>query len=333
MLRFVVHADHRMTLLPYVEQWAGDLARRIEIIGYDELFHSARVPLCTHVFTDVDRLTPEERENAAYIWAALERAPSPVKLLNHPLRVRCRYELLRELKERGLNDFDVYRLSEHRTPTRFPVFLRNETDHFGPESGLLDSREKLDAAIDALRAEGKCPAARLAVEYAAEPAADGLFRKYGAFCVEGTVIPRHVLFARDWIVKGKTKVLADHLKEEERLFMTESPHAGRVAAIFRIARTDYGRIDYTFVGGRLQTYEINLNPTVINAGPLERTKKKTMFTDALTAAFVRLEAASPDGAGARPRMLRLAPPLKERRARISSRVLRHLLGRQLRPTM
>src|SRR6185503_2337623 len=103
------------------------------------------------------------------------------------------------------------------------------------------------------------------------------------------------------------------------------PHAERIAEVFRIARTDYGRIDYTFVGGRLQTYEINLNPTVINAGPLERTAKKTRFTEALTAAFVRLEAASPDGLGTRPRMLRLEPPLKERRARVSSRVFR-LLG-------
>ena len=332
MLRFVVHADHRLTLLPYREHWAGDLAPRIELVSYDELFHSASVPLCTHVFTDVDRLAPEERENAAWFWNALERAPSPVKLLNHPLRVRCRYELLRELKERGWNDFDVYRLSEHRNPARFPVFVRSETDHFGPESGLLASQDQLDAAVDALRAQGKCPTARLVVEYAAEASPDGLFRKYGAFFVEGTVIPRHILFARGWLVKGKTKVLEDGLREEERRFMEENPHARNVAEIFRIARTDYGRIDYTFVNGRLQTYEINLNPTVINAGPLERTQKKLSFTEALTAAFVRLEAASPDGRGMRPRMLRLDPPLKERRARVSSRVLR-LLGRQLRPTI
>ena len=115
--------------------------------------------------------------------------------------------------------------------------------------------------------------------------------------------------------------------------MEENPHAERIAEIFRVARTDYGRIDYTFVAGRLQTYEINLNPTVINAGPVDRTRKKLRFTEALTAAFVRLEAASPDGVGARPRMLRLEPPLKQRRARISSGVLRRLLRRQLRPTI
>jgi hypothetical protein len=314
MLRFIVHHEHRLTLLPYIQDWAGDFSSRIELVGYDELFHSTQLPLCTHVFTDFDRLAPEERENAAYIWDALERAPGPVKLLNHPLRVLC-----------------VYQLSERRTPIRFPVFIRMTIDHFGPESGLLGSAEELRAAAESLCARGKCTDARLAVEYAAEASADGLFRKYGAFYVDGAVIPRHVLCSRGWLVKGKTRVVEDRLLEEERRFMDENPHADRIAEIFRIARTDYGRIDYTFVNGKLQTYEINLNPTVISAGPLERTAKKSRFTEALTAAFIRLEAASPEGIGARPRVLRLEPPLKHRRARIASRVLGRLLGRQLRP--
>jgi hypothetical protein len=53
------------------------------------------------VFTDVDRLAPEERENAAWFWNVLERAPSPVKLLNTrcvcvPLRAAARAEGARD---------------------------------------------------------------------------------------------------------------------------------------------------------------------------------------------------------------------------------------------
>jgi hypothetical protein len=330
MLRFVVHAEHRLTLLPYLQSWAGELSARIEIVSYDELFHASRVPMCTHVFTDFDRLTPSERENAAFVWNALAHAPSPVGLLNHPLRAMRRYELLRELHECGKNGFDVYRLTEHRTPSRFPVFVRMETEHLGPESALLGSRSELEAEIERLRREGKCPDSRLAVEYCAEPSPDGVYRKYGVFYVDGVVIPRHVLYARDWLVKGKTKLFDDYLLEEERHFLERNPHTEQVAEIFRIAHIDYGRIDYGFVNGKLQTYEINVNPTVINAGPLARTPKKTRFTAALTEAFLRLEAQSPEGIGKRPRTFSVETPLKHWRARVASRVCRAILGRQLR---
>jgi hypothetical protein len=330
MLRFVVHTAHRLTLSPYIENWAGAFASHIDVIGYDELFRATRLPLCTHVFTDFDRLTPKERENAAFIWNALAHGPSPVKLLNHPLRAMRRYELLRALHERGLNDFDVYRPTEARAPVRYPVFLRRENEHFGPESELLRSRRELDAALESLCEQSRCREARLVVEYNAEPAQDGIYRKYGAFYVDGEVIPRHVLFSREWFVKGRTKMIDDAVLEEEERFLETNPDAERVAEIFRVAHIDYGRIDYTWVGGKLQTYEINVNPTVIPAGPLKRTRKKTRFSRALTEAFVRLEAQSPDGVGTRPKTFALAAPLKDWRARLASRVLERLIGRQLR---
>jgi hypothetical protein len=82
----------------------------------------------------------------------------------------------------------VYRLSEHRKPARFPVFVRSETDHFGPESELLASQDQLDAAVDALRARGQVPDGPLGGGVRGRGVADGLFRKYGAFFVDGAVI-------------------------------------------------------------------------------------------------------------------------------------------------
>ena len=330
MLRFVVHTAHRLTLSPYVEDWAGDFAPHIEVIGYDELFRARRLPLCTHVFTDFDRLTPSECENAAFFWNALAHGPSPVKLLNHPLRAMRRYELLRALHERGLNDFDVYRPTEARAPLRYPVFLRRENEHLGPESGLLRSRSELDGALESLCDQSQCREVRLVVEYSAEPAGDGIYRKYGAFFVDGEVIPRHVLFSREWFVKGRTKIIDEAVLAEEERFLETNPDTQQIAEIFRIAHIDYGRIDYAWVNGKFQTYEININPTVIPAGPLKRTRKKTRFSQALTEAFVRLEAQSPDGVGTRPKTFALAAPLNDWRARLASHVFQKLLGRQLR---
>jgi hypothetical protein len=82
--------------------------------------------------------------------------------------------------------------------------------------------------------------------------------------------------------------------------MEENPHARNVAEIFRIARNDYGRIDYTFVNGRLQTYEINLNPTVINAGPLERTQR-SFASRKRSRRRSFAGGGQPDGGGMRPR--------------------------------
>ncbi len=49
---------------------------------------------------------------------------------------------------------------------------------------------------------------------------------------------------------------------EERDYVFSNPHEARLAEIFQAARIDYGRIDYSLKDGRVQTWEINLNPTI-----------------------------------------------------------------------
>jgi hypothetical protein len=280
------------------------------------------------VFTDLERLTPEDRERAAYVWRALATIDPPLALLNHPLKALRRYELLRRLKEAGLADFDVYRGGEFRRPASFPVFIRKEDDHLGPETDLIASQLELDTVLDRMTADGRCVDARLIVEYRAEAGADGLFRKYGAFCVRGRVIPRHVLFAKTWMVKGASKIIDDRLIAEEREYLTTNPHAEQIAAIFSLAHIDYGRIDYAIVGGRVQVYEINTNPTIINAGPSPRNEKKERFSAAFTHALLPLAEESANG-GRCPSMP-LDPPLKDRRGRLASIVCQRLFGRQFR---
>jgi hypothetical protein len=66
-----------------------------------------------------------------------------------------RYELLRNLREEGINDFDVIRADERRWPERYPVFLRHEHDHGRPlSSDLLHNKEALAAGLERARMDG-----------------------------------------------------------------------------------------------------------------------------------------------------------------------------------
>lgn len=317
---------------PYLEDWAGSFASRVSLVTYDELFRSRRLPLVTHVFTDLECLEPDEREAAAFFWRALQRAKRSVRLLNHPLLAMRRYELLRHLHDAGVNDFDVYRLTENRKPKRFPVFVRSEDDHAGAESDLLHSQAELDSVVERLTAEGKCLENRLVVEFSARPSSDGVYTKYGVFYVGGAVIPRHILCSTHWLVKGKCSFVDESVLRAEKQFIEENPHAREVREVFEMAHLDYGRIDYGIVDGRLQIYEINSNPTIFSAGPWLRTEKKERFARALTEAFVRLEE-STSQSGKKVEWHELDPPFKPLGGRVASRICAMLFGRQFRPIL
>ncbi len=329
MLRFVLHAGHHDTLAPYARRWAGELGRRIEIVSYDELFRATRVPRCVHVFADSERLNDGDRELAAQVWESIRRGAPDLKLMNHPLRSMCRYELLRTLHETGVNRFDVYRLTEARKPARFPVFLRGENDHAGPETGLIESQVELDAVVEALVRDGKSRGSRLVTEFCAERNDDGLYRKYGAFYIDGEVLPRHAMQSREWVVKADTRILNDAQWAEERRYLELNPHADWIRRVFEIARIDYGRIDYGVVDGLPQAYEINTNPTIIPAENSKLSPSGERFTAEFALALERLEATA-----LAPRnwsdCVRLDRPIKSWPLRLSNTLLAKTLGAQVR---
>ena len=102
---------------------------------------------------------------------------------------------------------------------------------------------------------------RLAIEYCAEPRADGIFTKYGTYIVGNRIVPRHLLFSKDWVVKGSTYV-TEATVEEERLFVEKNPHGDYLLKIAKIGGYEFGRFDYGLVNGRIQIYEFNTNPTI-----------------------------------------------------------------------
>jgi hypothetical protein len=50
--------------------------------------------------------------------------------------------------------------------------------------------------------------------------------------------------------------------QEELEFVSQNPHHEQLLKIFELAGVEYGRIDYAIKDGRVQTWEINLNPTI-----------------------------------------------------------------------
>ena len=65
-------------------------------------------------------------------------------------------------------------------------------------------------------------------------------------------------------------------------YIQKNPHEEQLRQIFDLAHVEYGRIDYSIKNGRVQTWEINLNPT-IGRGLRPSTMKLAPDVDAVRA--------------------------------------------------
>lgn len=246
-------------------------------VPYSTLFRVRELPRGTYVFADLERLCGLELERAAWVWRQLASHGSGVRLLNHPTRVKQRFELLRTLHEHGLNGFNVYRLDEGRTPKRFPVFVRSERQHNKTASGLLDERA-LKVFLESWRAQGQSLEDTIVTEFCGEPDRRGLYRRYAAFKIGERILPVDILFSRDWEVRGlgQELVVDEETLAEERRFLHDHPHEAQLREVFELAHIDYGRVDYALVNGRVQVYEINTNPYVA-ARPLGGERRQAPY--------------------------------------------------------
>jgi hypothetical protein len=262
MLHYVVRELHRYTIDKFLHALRGkkDASKIARITTYETLFALKRAPIGNYIFTDIDRLTPFEIDAAGEIVKGLRKADPTVRILNEPNRVLGRYALLRRLHEAGLNSFNVWRLDEERLPTAYPVFIRREQDALGAESPLLHNEGDFRAAVARLHAAGKGMAGRIAVQFRDSSDAQGIYRKYGAFCFAGMVVPQHLVVADQWMVKrGMAELTPDLIAEEER-YVFDNPHAEHLRKVFAMAEIDFGRADYCVADGRVEVFEINTNP-------------------------------------------------------------------------
>jgi hypothetical protein len=132
----------------------------------------------------------------------------------------------------------------------------------------------------------------LVVEFRDTHDDQGLFYVYGALLVGESVIPSHVYASRRWAVHIRTSVRTPEVLENERRYMETNPHERELREIFRLARIDYGRIDYSMLGDRVQVWEINTNPGLFVGRNLNDTERKTVISQRakqFAAAFAKID--------------------------------------------
>ena len=261
MIYYLTTDGYSHTMRTFLEHWGKELAPRVSLVDYSEVFHARELPVGTYVFADLERLLPAELDIAEIIWNQLQAAGACI--LNHPRRTLRRYELLSKLHALGRNSFRVVPAADRRTAEfSFPVFIREQGDHGGSLTNILHTRAEVEQALAGAVVRGHRMANLLIVEYCGTADAQGVFRKFAAFKVGDRVVPAHIDCSRQWLVKD-TDLVTEDVLENERLYLETNPHGKWLEETFAIAGVDYGRMDYGMLGDRPQVWEINTNPVVI----------------------------------------------------------------------
>lgn len=267
MLHFLTMADNKGPIRRYLRHWGAALRGRTRILSYASIDDAASLADGTYIFGDVDRMSMAELDQAAALWRSLAARGSRVRLLNEPGVALRRKPLLKALYRAKINRFDVHGLDEPRDAIRYPVFLRSSTQHLGAFSGLLRDPTELDAAIRGLIAAGKDAEDLLIVEFV-DTLRDGLYRKYSLIRAGDALLPHHIFFDEDWMVKGAYFIPLERQIEdlaflESGLHPDGQSHIDTLRQVFDIARIGFGRVDYGFDGERLQIWEINTVPNLL----------------------------------------------------------------------
>lgn len=236
-----------------------ELRATIRCLTYEELFFQLSGPVGHYIFGDIDRLSRYERETTSNFAEALRRVAPDARVLNDPVAVLDRVPLLAALDRAGINDFAAVRIDAAR-PSRFPVFIRTEDSHFGPETELLNDEAAFDAALEDLKTRRLPLRGRVAVGYAGKPYADGMFRRYSAYKIGDRIFADELFVSPDWAVKSAVSRHTPEILAEELGFLHANPHQAVLRNAFALGNIDFGRADFSIVDGKVQVYEINTNP-------------------------------------------------------------------------
>lgn len=251
---------------------------------YLEMANRGSAPCGVTIFCDIERMSSGQWAIACRLWRKLSGSPKTHRLLNDPHRQLGRYPLLKALYEDGINRFNVFLPDEGLGALRYPVFLRIEDDHEGPRTDLLYDRAALDSAIDAMLLAGT-PESRILVVEFLDTSEDGVFRKYGAYRVGDRIFGQHKILGTKWQLKSGDRIRSQAAMDENSEYWHLNPHADLLMPLFERAAIDYGRIDYAFLDGSLQVWEINDNPSFASSAPLRLSKepKEVRYVESLDA--------------------------------------------------
>lgn len=261
MIYFLVTAADDFCIRDYLDVHGAALREDFRILHYEDLVHQKAFARGTYVLSALDQLGQADTELLSEIYRQLKDAQD-IRFLNNPLTTLQRFDLLTELNRRGLNNFRAVRAGGDHNNLRFPVFLRNERVHGGAISPLLNSEREIQQAIGRALVQGNKLREVLVVEFCDTANEAGYYRKYAAFIVGKKIIPRSLNYGRQWMLKHSQTEFTMPMVLEELEYVSQNPHQQELLKIFELAHVEYGRIDYSIKDGRVQTWEINLNPTI-----------------------------------------------------------------------
>ena len=261
MIRFVVTPGHEYTFESLTNRRKRLRRFPVEVWSWRHVFEAKALPAGTWVFCDMERLAVWELRLAGEVARLMRGAGPGFRMLNDPARAAGRYELLLRLYSAGFNRFRAWRAEDGVPAARFPVFLRLESNHSKPVSGLIETPEALAAEMEALHRQGVSMRGLLVIEYESEALAPGVFRKYAAYRMGDRIIADHLVHDVTWLAKyGDAKAWNDQRYADETAYVNENPHAEAMMQAFEIGGIEWGRADYGWIGGKVQVWEINTNP-------------------------------------------------------------------------
>jgi len=265
MITYYASTRHGNTITKFVEDSAPELADQIRFVGYSTLDPTERPLPGLHIFTDFERLEPEELSFVGELRDWIGNRPRRFRVLGNPDTWLDRHTLLGRLHAAGINSFRARHVDELDADIRFPVFLRWADQHRGSIGPPVTSRTELEARVsEVLTQRGDTVRTRkrlLVVEQLDTRGPDGWFRKYSVLRVGDAYIPRHLYFSPDWVTRMPDHVDARTAAEEDA-FIANPADLDIVREAFTISGIEFGRIDYGYVDGKLQVWEINTNPMV-----------------------------------------------------------------------
>lgn len=302
MIHFLVPRHQEFGINEYLDRWGHDLAGRFSIIHYEDLPDRSSLSGGVYVFSALDQLTPQGLRLVRELEAQLRASHGAARVLNSAAATLLRFELSQALRRQGLNRHGAIRAADDPGMLRFPVFVREEHQHSGALSRLVNSRPELDVELARAVLRGFRLSELLVVEYCDTRDTAGWYCRYTAFAVGSEIIPRRLARGREWMVKRAGAEFSEELLREEHAFVMTNPHERELRRIFEIAKVEYGRIDYALLDGAIETWEINLNPTLgrdpVLPPVLEQLRRKSteLFQERFRAAFQGIDSGgSPPG--------------------------------------
>jgi hypothetical protein len=261
MIVYITARGHELTMRSLSRGRFGFPIPSVHIENYERLVRARRVPRATYIFADLERLAPNELRYAADFFRVLEA--SGIRCLNDPARAMARVQLLRTLRQAGINPFDVMRADEGARPARFPVFLRFEQDHNEPVSDLIQNQDALDDELDKLRQAGIPLRGVIVLEHWPAPYGESLWHKWGTFRVGSHLSVDHIAVDDTWCVKyGAWEKLTEQAIADEHDAVRSNRFAEHLNRAFDIAGIEFGRADHATVHDQTVVYEINTNPYI-----------------------------------------------------------------------